>query len=259
MNAIVDIFFVILLGWVAGAFVNYISDVLPQKRRLVNPFCKHCGSPYTLLHYLIWPRRCTSCGRRRSWRVWVVEGVYIALSIWIWQSPPEPLGFWAGMLLMIYFGVVVIIELEYKLIMHPVSLVGIALGLYIGLAINDLIATIIGGLVGFGLMWLLYIIGELVIRWISKRRGQATQEVALGFGDVNLSSVLGLMLGWPAILVGLMWAILLGGIVSMIYLLVMLILRRYQMFSALPYGPFLVAGAILIIFFRETIITLFGG
>jgi leader peptidase (prepilin peptidase)/N-methyltransferase len=160
---------------------------------------------------------------------------------------------------MIYFGVVVVIDLEYKLIMHPVSLVGVALGLYIGVLSNGFTVTIIGGLVGFGVMWLLYVLGELILRWISQRRGQSSEEVALGFGDVNLSGVLGLMLGWPGILVGLTWAILLGGIVSMVYLVIMLILRRYQLFSALPYGPFLVAGAFLVIFLGDTISTVFWG
>lgn len=253
MMEIIRTLSVILLGWAAGAFVNYISDVMPIKRRLVAPFCLQCGSKYTFVNYVFWPRRCSSCNKRRSWRVWIVELAFIAFSLWIWQSPPDSLGFFAGLLLMMYFGVVVVIDLEYKLIMHPVSLVGVALGLYIGVISNGFTATIIGGIVGFGVMWLLYMLGELILKWVSQRRGQSSEEVALGFGDVNLSGVLGLMLGWPGILVGLTWAILLGGIVSMIYLVVMLILRRYQLFSALPYGPFLVAGAFLLIYLGDTI------
>lgn len=259
MNEIVRTLSVIILGLAAGAFVNYIADVLPLRRRLVVPFCLQCGSNFTLIDYIFWPKRCSTCNKRRSWRVWIVELAYLAFSLWIWQYPPESLGFFTGLLILIYFGVVVVIDLEYKLIMHPVSLVGAAFGLYVGVLSNGFTATIIGGLVGFGVMWLLYMIGELILRWISRRRGQSSEEVALGFGDVNLSGVLGLMLGWPSIVVGLTWAILIGGIVSMIYLVVMLILRRYQLFSALPYGPFLVAGAFLIIYFGETISTLIWG
>jgi leader peptidase (prepilin peptidase)/N-methyltransferase len=191
--------------------------------------------------------------------VLIVETAYILLTIWIWKSPPEILGFWSGYLLMIYFGVVVIIDLEHRLIMHPISLVGVALGLYIGIVINGILDTIIGGIIGFGIMWLMFKFGELILGWISKLRGQDTDEVALGFGDVNLSGVLGLMLGWPGIVVGLLIAILLGGIVSLIYLVILLIVRRYQLFSSLPYGPFLVAGAILIIYFRDNMISFLGG
>lgn len=250
---------VIILGWAAGVLVNYISDVLPHRRRLVVPFCLQCGSKYTFVNYIFWPRRCSSCSQNRSWRVWLVELAFIAFSLWIWQSPPESFGYLTGMLLLTYFGVVIVIDMEYKLIMHPVSLVGVALGLYIGVISNGFAATIIGGLVGFSVMWLLYMLGELILKWISQRRGQSSEEVALGFGDVNLSGVLGLMLGWPGIVVGLTWAILLGGVVSLVYLIVMLVLRRYQLFSALPYGPFLVAGAFMVIFIGDVISSVFWG
>lgn len=259
MNRIISTLVVVILGWAAGTLVNYVSDVLPLRRKLVAPFCLNCGSNYPLSNYLIWQKRCSTCNKGRSWRVWIVDLIYILFSLWIWQSPPESLGFLSGLLLSIYFGVVIVIDLEHKLIMHPVSLVGIALGLYVGVISNGFTATILGGIVGFGVMLFLYKIGELIIRWISKLRGQPSDDVALGFGDVNLSGVLGLMLGWPAILIGLTWAILLGGIVSMIYLVVMLILRRYQLFSALPYGPFLVAGAFLIIYFGDTISSVLWG
>jgi leader peptidase (prepilin peptidase) / N-methyltransferase len=259
VNDFIEIIFVTLVGWAAGAFVSYISDVLPLRRRIVAPFCKFCESRIPLFNYFLWPRRCVSCGKYRAWRVWVVEIVYILLSLWIWRSPPDILGFWLGLLVMVYFGIVVIIDLEYRLIMHPVSLAGVVLGFYVGVVRNGMLETLLGGLIGFGIMWLLYMLGAVILGWISRRRGQETDEVALGFGDVNLSGVLGLMLGWPGIFVGLLVAILLGGIISFIYMIVMVILRRYHLFTALPYGPFLIAGAILIIFFRENVITILGG
>ena len=72
----------------------------------------------------------------------------------------------------------------------------------------------------------------------------------MGFGDVNLSAVIGLLLGWPAILAGLILAILLGGAVSLVYLMYKLITRRYEAFSAIPYGPFLVASTVILLYFR---------
>ena len=81
-------------------------------------------------------------------------------------------------------------------------------------------------------------------------RGQPVEEDALGYRDVNLSGVLGLMLGWPGILAGLTIAILLGGTVSLLYLLVTMATRRYHAFTAIPYGPFLIAAAIALLFFR---------
>jgi leader peptidase (prepilin peptidase)/N-methyltransferase len=163
------------------------------------------------------------------------------------------------MVILAYFGVVVLIDLEYRLIMHPVSIIGAGLGLIVGLLRVGLVKTIVGGVVGFGVMWLLYMLGILILKLINRRKGQPVNDVALGFGDVNLSGVLGLMLGWPLILVGLLVAVLIGGLVSLIYIVAMLITRKYQAFAALPYGPFLVIGAIALIYFSDYILMLLGG
>jgi leader peptidase (prepilin peptidase)/N-methyltransferase len=243
-------------GWIIGVIVNYVADVLPLRRRLTQPFCVACDKPQHFTSYFLWPRQCPECGYRRLWRVWFVEIVYFLLAIWLWETPINKLGFLGGLLLLGYFGVVVIIDIEYRLIMHPVSIFGATLAFILGTYLHGLVPTLLGGLAGFGAMWLLFVLGELIIRFISRLRGQPIGDVALGFGDVNLSGVLGLLLGWPAIWVGLLLALLLGGIVSLIYLIVMLLRGKYQLFSALPYGPFLVAGAILLIYFRDGIIEL---
>lgn len=238
-----------LLGWVCGVVVNYLADVLPWKRTLAVPFCLQCQKEFPGLKYALWPRRCPSCGKARSWRVWVVEVAFIGIALWLWQARPLPLGFWAGLLVMVYFAVVVVIDMEYRLILHPVSVFGAVLGLGVGTWLHGLWTTLLGGAVGFGVMWLLYALGELLVRFMAKRRGMATDEVALGFGDVNLSGVLGLLLGWQLIGVGLLIGVLVGGAISLVYLLAMIVLRRYHLFLALPYGPFLVLGGILVLYF----------
>jgi leader peptidase (prepilin peptidase) / N-methyltransferase len=97
------------------------------------------------------------------------------------------------------------------------------------------------------------------MKMVARKRGQMIDDVALGFGDVNLSGVLGLMLGWPLILVGLVVAVLIGGVVSLVYILIKLITRKYHAFMALPYGPFLITGAIVLIYFRDLVLKLIGG
>jgi leader peptidase (prepilin peptidase)/N-methyltransferase len=249
----------IIPGWLFGVVVNYLADVLPLRRRLTKPFCIHCDTTQTWINYLIWPRRCPTCHQPRNLRVWLVELFYIAASIFISYSPPNKLGYWLGVVVLAYFGVVVLIDLEYRLIMHPVSIVGAALGLVIGFLRVGWIRTLLGGVVGFGIMWLLYMLGVLIIKVVNRRRGQPVNDVALGFGDVNLSGVLGLMLGWPLVLVGLVVAVLIGGVVSLIYILVKLVTRKYSAFMALPYGPFLVIGAVLLIYFQDVVKVLIGG
>ena len=253
------IIFAIIVGWGVGVLVNYLADVLPLRRRFVRPFCIQCDTDQTWLNYLLWPRRCPVCNHPRNIRVWVVEGFFILASIFVSQNPPERLGYLLGMLVLAYFGVVVLIDLEYRLILHPVSLVGAALGLVVGILRVGWEKALIGGVAGFAVMWLLYMLGVLIIKWIDRLRGQPVNDVALGFGDVNLSAVLGLMLGWPLILVGLAIAVLIGGVVSLVYIVIKLLTRKYRTFMALPYGPFLVIGAGILIYFRDQVLALIGG
>jgi leader peptidase (prepilin peptidase)/N-methyltransferase len=187
-----------------------------------------------------------------------VEGFYIVASVLISQNPPNKLGYFLGLVVLAYFGVVVIIDLEYRLIMHPVSLFGAVLGILVGYLRVGLVNTLIGGVVGFGSMYLFYMLGILIIKIIDRARKRPVNDVALGFGDVNLSGVLGLMLGWPLILFGLVISILIGGLVSLIYILVKLITGQYSAFMALPYGPFLVSGAVILIYFWDLMVKLLG-
>jgi leader peptidase (prepilin peptidase)/N-methyltransferase len=219
--------------------------------------CIHCQAEVPLANYFFWPRRCPACGKRRDWGVWLVELVYMIITPWLWLTAPVNLGFWPSLVLLVYLGVVVVIDTRYRLILHQVSLVGAALGLAIGFYLHGLTAALAGGALGFGVMFLLYKLGEVFLKWMARRRGESVDDVALGFGDVNLSGVLGLLLGFPAIIVGLFLAIFIGGAASLLYLLVMVLFRRYKLYSALPYGPWLVAGAVLLLFFPGLLLSIF--
>lgn len=248
---------VILFGSASGALVNYLADVLPRGRKLVNPFCIHCGQPFGLSNYFLWPRQCTACGQRRSLRTWIVEAVMTASAMWLYLQPPANISFLLGMALLIYFGVVVVIDLEHKVILHQVSIAGAILGLIAGTLMHGVWITILGGVVGYGLMLGLYALGMLFVRMVSKRRGEVVED-ALGYGDVNLVGVLGLILGWPLILGGLMIAVILAGGFSLLYILMKALVRKYEAFEAIPYGPFLVAGAVVLIFFMDGLLSIFS-
>lgn len=247
-----------LMGWGAGALVNYLADVLPYKRALVAPFCASCSVPQSFINYVLWPRRCENCHTRRAWRVWLVEIVFVGATLWLWLRPPANLGFILGFILLVYFGLVALIDLEHRLIMHPVSIAGAILGLGIGTWLHGFWDTLRGGVAGFIIMLGLYVLGTLFARLVARMRGETLDEEALGFGDVNLTGVLGLILGWPGILMGLVFAILLGGLVSGIYMLAMVLTRRFRAFTAIPYGPFLIAGAMFLLYFRSSIIEFLG-
>ena len=69
----------------------------------------------------------------------------------------------------------------------------------------------------------------------------------MGFGDVKLAGVLGMYLGWlgwGAVVVGGFLGFLLGGVVGGGLMLA----RKAGRKSAIPFGPFMVAGALIAVF-----------
>jgi leader peptidase (prepilin peptidase)/N-methyltransferase len=72
----------------------------------------------------------------------------------------------------------------------------------------------------------------------------------LALGDLYLVAPIGLMLGWPAIFSALFAAAFLSAGTS----LVLLATRRVGMRSYIPFGPFLVAGAVLVLLFDDRVL-----
>ena len=84
-------------------------------------------------------------------------------------------------------------------------------------------------------------------------------EEALGFGDVTISAVLGLMLGWPVIMYGLLFGVLAGGLISLALILILVAARRYQSMTVFTaYGPYLVFGAAILLYFPKMLSVLLG-
>lgn len=252
----------VVLGWFAGLFINYVSDVLPLTRRFSQPTCPECQSPFSWANYLTL-RACRNCGKSRSLRTWLVQILTTASFVYFWLFPSKALGIPLGMLVIIYFGIITVIDLEHRLILHPTSIVGAVLGLIVGTYIhsrtNGLLLgvgkSLLGGLFGFGVMFLLYQFGTLVARFRARKMqaaGQADdEEEALGGGDVYLAGVLGLMLGWPFIWDAILLGVLLGGLISFLFIVALFVRRRYSsdaLMTFIPYGPYFIIGAFYLLF-----------
>jgi leader peptidase (prepilin peptidase)/N-methyltransferase len=261
----------ILTGLLAGFLVNYLADVLPNTRRFGQPVCLHCNTPLSIKDYITLSK-CPSCRKNRHLRAWTVHILGLVFSLWIWFLPPRNfvdaisnplLAYLTGLLLLIYFAIVFVIDIEHRLILHPVSIVGAFLGLGYGWLLNGLGPTLIGGVAGFGIMLIFYLFGTLFARVRARRMRAAGQETddeeALGAGDVILAGVLGLVLGWPLIWFGLLVGILLGGLITIPMLVIMVIARRYKQDAwmvFIPYGPFFLISATLIVYLPDLLSTL---
>jgi leader peptidase (prepilin peptidase)/N-methyltransferase len=258
------------IGLVMALAVNYLADVLPRTRRLSRPACPHCGTPFPTGDYLLL-RRCRSCGTRRTPRSFIVQLLGIPAALWTaYVSTADPkLPLALSLLLLGYLSVVLVIDVEHRAVLHETSYFGAILGLICGTYLwgprvgeplwQGLLMSLLGGLLGFGIMVLFYWLGERFVRWNARRRPPPAQaavpggeapvsvgdpdEVALGFGDVNLTGILGLVLGPRYILPALFLAILAAGLFSLIVLVVALARKNYQPSMSIPYAPFLILGA----------------
>lgn len=76
-----------------------------------------------------------------------------------------------------------------------------------------------------------------------------TQGRGMGLGDVKLVAPLSLLLGWPSILVGLFLSFMSGGFLG----LMLIILRKRKMKQVIPFGPFLILGAVLALLWGDLV------
>lgn len=78
--------------------------------------------------------------------------------------------------------------------------------------------------------------------WISKGKW-------IGGGDVKLGFLAGLIVGWPKILFVLFFTYLIGSVVS----LALIALRKKTWKSQIPFGPFMAAAILIVLFFSDQI------
>ena len=95
---------------------------------------------------------------------------------------------------------------------------------------------LLGALVGFAMFFLLVL--------VTKGRG-------MGMGDVKLALALGVFLGWPDIILAIVFAFIIGSV----YGLAAIALGRERMKSAVPFGPFLALGAMILVLFGNDILS----
>jgi prepilin signal peptidase PulO-like enzyme (type II secretory pathway) len=251
-------------GVIAGYVINYLADVLPDTRSFSQPACPVCDAPLITKDYLLL-RPCIN-GHKRSVRAWVVLLIVSAISIYSWFVPPEKIGYILGLILVTYLGLIFVIDLEHRLILHPTSIFGAILGFTVGIIRRDIMPTLYGALAGLIIMLFFYFMGVLFARFRAKRMQAAGQEPddeeALGAGDVILVTILGLIVGWPLIWFGLLAGILLGGVVSLCLLAWLLISGQYgknALMMFIPYGPYFITSIFVIVFFPDLVSRMLSG
>ncbi len=92
----------------------------------------------------------------------------------------------------------------------------------------------IGSVIGFGLLFIIAIISK----------------GGMGGGDIKLFALLGLFFGWKGIFLILFFASLFGSVVGIL----LLILKKVKRKQHIPFGPFIVLAALVVLFWGEPIL-----
>jgi len=154
MATILQYLALVLAGYLSGVFVNFIVEWFYLRRRFLDQECEQEIRKVGWRRFLTWPFSVSNCPTAHKIRILLVEMVFIFLAIWLWVSPPERVEFWWGFPVVIYFAIVVVMDIEYRVVLHPISIAGVVLGSLVGVYQHGVKVTFIGGVIGFLVMFL---------------------------------------------------------------------------------------------------------
>jgi len=166
---------------------------------------------------------------------WQVLGPPILCAIVFAVFATEPVPFQQLALLSVFVLVlvqVIFFDMEHRLILDRVMFPAMALALIVSLFHQPWWAGVAAGL-GAGLLFLLIALAGAAI----------FKAEALGFGDVKLALFMGLLLGPLPTITALFYGVFLAGLVSVGY-----IIWRRSLKGSIAYGPYLAAGALIVLF-----------
>ncbi|KKS82675.1 MAG: Type 4 prepilin-like protein leader peptide-processing enzyme [Candidatus Wolfebacteria bacterium GW2011_GWC1_43_10] len=106
-----------------------------------------------------------------------------------------------------------------------------------------------------GNIWLAHLVGAAAGGIFFFLIVLASRGRAMGMGDVKLITALGLLFGWPDIVLIIFLSFILGAVVS----LILMALGRKKISDLVPFGPFIVLAAGLVFFFGARLLSLYFG
>jgi len=240
-----NVFLVAILGLIVGSFLNAVIYRLHKKVSFLRgrsycPWCKHDLSAKDLIplfSFLFLKGKCRYCRKNISWQYPLVEfGTMATFLILYWQFGLT-LDFFVYLIYTSLLMVIFVYDLKYYLILDKVSVPAMAVAAICSYFILNIsiLDMFVGVLIGGGFFLLQFYISKG--KWI-------------GGGDIRLGIVMGLMLGWPAILPALFLAYVLGSIIGII----LIISKKKKMKSQVPFGTFLSLATFLTFIIGDVVI-----
>jgi leader peptidase (prepilin peptidase) / N-methyltransferase len=206
--------------------------------------CPRCQTPVRpwhnvpVLSWLALRGRCARCRQPIGVRYPLVElgttALFVAVTAKFGLSPILPAYLYLAAVAIALAAIDLDVHRLPNAIVLPSYVVGAALLLPAAVVDGDW-GSAGRGLLAMAALWLFY----FALFWLYPQ--------GMGYGDVKLAGLLGLYLGWlgwSSVLVGTFAGFLLGGLVGV----VLLIARRATRKTAIAFGPYMLAGALIAIF-----------
>jgi leader peptidase (prepilin peptidase)/N-methyltransferase len=257
-GALIAVFTV--LGMVIASFLNVLIDRLPQNESIVSP-PSHCPSCQRRLaakdlipvfSYLWLRGRCRYCRApipRRVLGMEIAIGALLPLLYWHYDLSAA-LGITAFYCCL--FITLLVIDWEKGLILnrlvYPSMIVALLFSIFLHgevsfFALGSRIVYLppgiadaaIGGGIGFGMALLVVVLS----------RG------GMGWGDVKMAALIGLVVGFPLVFFTLIMAAILGGVVAVI----LLVLKKKRRKETIPFGPSLSVATIVTLIWGANILS----
>jgi len=262
-----SVFLIILFifGLCIGSFVNVIIDRIPNKESIIygRSYCDKCKKILGLLElipiisFFILKRKCKSCKAKISWQYPIVElvtGIMFSVTYLFLISnfqflisnqilnPNFQSNYHLSFIiyhLLIVSSLIAIFVTDLKYGIIPDKILAFMLIILLPYSIvfekNLFLNSFISALGAFVFFFALFLI---------------TKSKGMGLGDVKLAFIMGILLGFPKIIVALYVAFLTGAIVSII-----LVLCGKKKFgkSTIPFAPFMVFGTFAAMFLGNQI------
>lgn len=241
-------------GTVVGSFANVCIYRLPRRESLIWPGsrCPRCGVPIRwydnmpLLSFLLLRGRCRHCRGPIGWRYPLVEalvGTIFAVTVGAvgWELEAVRRMILETLLVVVFF-----VDLDHFLIPDRLTYPGIAMGLAFAL-VQGWGGLLTSGLTaaGLGAAFLL----------ISVLSALALGAEGMGMGDAKLAAMIGAFLGWPVGPLAVLLGIFLGGGAGLVLLAARVKGRR----DYVPFGPALVAGALVALWWGQGLLHWYVG
>ncbi len=237
-----------LFGLLFGSFANVLILRLPAEKSIVpRSQCPQCSAPIAwfdnipLASWAFLRGRCRSCKKAIPFRYPLIELLCGALFMMVYYrygiaNSLQLTFFGYEFLIFVYMAFVAsVIDWEHMILPDAFTLGGCAVGL-LGALINPertFMPAFLGFLLGGGFLYLVAYFGYLIYK----------REV-MGGGDIKLLAWIGAVFGLQSIIPTLMVA----GLTPIPFVIYRLVVDRKSMRDPIPFGPFLVIGAVATVF-----------